>query len=189
MPALRLTHADEPRKIANDMIAEIHQHLKLARIAYVFTTQKRVKCDRIVLGKAQKLSAKLRWLSSGLEDMEKGYDFIIEFDANEWKNLTEPQRKALVDHELCHCAGGPGQWRVRGHDVEEFQQIIERHGFWKQDLQYFGSAAQQLPLVEPERGFDDEEHGRFDKGTVTLSTGDRSVTVTGKQFREAAERM
>lgn len=58
-------------------------------------------------------------------------------------NLT--QKAALIDHELCHCdyddveevAG------IRGHDVEEFREIIERYGLWRQDLVEIAPAFQR----------------------------------------------
>ena len=31
-------------------------------------------------------------------------------------------------------------WRVRGHDVEEFEEIVARHGVWKRDLEKFVEA-------------------------------------------------
>jgi hypothetical protein len=31
-------------------------------------------------------------------------------------------------------------FRVRKHDVEEFSEIVERHGIWKHDLQVFADA-------------------------------------------------
>lgn len=151
MPDLKLTLADEPKHIAMDLIPEVHPHLRPAKILYVFTTQKRKKCDRVILGTASKLSAMMRWLSSGMESIADGFDFIIQFDVNEWKDLTDAQHKALVDHELCHCATGDKGWRLRAHDIEEFRAVIERHGLWKSDVQYFAQAAQQLPLVETER--------------------------------------
>lgn len=183
MPDVKITIAIEPKDIATDLIAEVHQHLRPARILYLFTTQKTLKCDAVVLGKAKKLSAKERFLSSGNESIEDGYHFVITFDVNEWKDLTEAQRKALVDHELCHCGIGANGWRLKGHDVEEFQAVIERHGFWKRDVRAFGAAAQQLPLVLPERGLTDDDT------TVTLSSGDQSVTMSGKKFTQVANAM
>lgn len=183
MSTITITRAAEAKQIANELIAEVHQHLRTARILYLFTTQHSKNHDKVVLGKTQKLSAMLRFLSSALEfeneSVEDGFDFIITFDVAEWKDLTDAQRRALVDHELCHCAVSDTGWRVRAHDVEEFRAVIERHGFWKYDLKAFGETAQQLPLIEPERGLDDGT-------TVTVSALGESVTVTGKQFSDIA---
>ena len=170
MTEIKITHADEAKQIANELIAEVHQHLRTARILYLFTTQKKKHLDKVVLGKASKLAPLLKYLSSGMESVADGFDFILMFDVAEWQDLDAAQRKALVDHELCHCAVGDDGWRIRGHDVEEFRAVIERHGFWKYDLKAFGETAQQLPLIEPERGLNDDDH-----------------TVTGKQFERMAQ--
>lgn len=68
-------------------------------------------------------------LESENESVEDGYDFIITFDVAEWKALTEAQRRALVDHELCHCAVGDNGWRVRAHDIEEFRAVLNGTAF------------------------------------------------------------
>lgn len=46
---------------------------------------------------------------------------------------------------------------IRGHDVEEFREVVERHGAWKPDLAEFAEAL-QLSLLN-----------------VTVSPGLRSV--------------
>jgi hypothetical protein len=58
-------------------------------------------------------------------------------------------RMALVDHELSHCwfatvdndgvtqkfhQDGSPWWTIRGHDLEEFCGVVERHGLWSEDL-------------------------------------------------------
>lgn len=177
---IKITVAIEAKDIAADLIDEVHPHLRTARILYLFTTQKTKKCEAVVLGKAKKLSALQKFLSSGNQSVGDGYDFILQFDIFEWKELTEAQRRALVDHELCHCGIGESGWKLRGHDIEEFRAVIERHGDWKRDVRAFIETAQQLPLVQPERGLVDSDT------TVTISALGQSVTVTGKQFHDAA---
>jgi len=62
------------------------------------------------------------------------------------------QKEALVDHELCHFRPVPEEaddpdspyrrdengrvlYYLRHHDMEEFREIIDRHGLYKADLQ------------------------------------------------------
>jgi Putative phage metallopeptidase len=81
-----------------------------------------------------------------------GYDqapdmFVVEIAFDAWEVLTERQRVALVDHELCHLViegteTGEIVRRIKGHDVEEFQVVAERHGAWKPDLADFAKALQ-----------------------------------------------
>ena len=60
---------------------------------------------------------------------------------------------ALIDHEMCHAAPVVNKegkhkkderdryvWRMRDHDIEEFHEIVKRHGIWKRDLEIFAEA-------------------------------------------------
>lgn len=80
---------------------------------------------------------------------------MIEINKQAWDPLNKKQKRALIDHELCHCL-----WDVekglymRTHDVEEFSEIIKRHGLWQPDVQLFAEIAvkhvKQLELPIPE---------------------------------------
>jgi hypothetical protein len=162
---IRITSALEPAKIAEDLIARYHPHLEEASILYLFTTQERKKCDRVRLASAKKFSAMERYLSSLHVDAEAsasidaGADFLILFDVKQWSILRDDQRVALVDHECCHCARFEVitrhddvelVWGIKGHDVEEFHAVLERHGFWQPDIQTMAQVVQlKLPLVTP----------------------------------------
>jgi hypothetical protein len=126
--------ASEPRDIARGLIAEHHPHLLEAQVLYIFTDQPRKRCD---------------------------------------------PRVALVDHELCHCAlfvkdesERPAFWRrfdqtrdtydesdhdyrwgMRGHDIEEFGEVLYRHGFWKpaEQERYVRAVALQLVMADAEQ--------------------------------------
>ena len=79
----------------------------------------------MVLGQASTVPAKMKAYLD--------YDFIIWIAEKEFERYTEA-RTALIDHELCHCIGFEDKWKIRGHDVEEFNEIIERYGLWRSDL-------------------------------------------------------
>jgi hypothetical protein len=82
-------------------------------------------------------------------------DFIILIDQHIWAGLDLEQRVALIHHELMHCEqerdefGAPkfskltGQpmWRIQGHDIEEFSEVVAMHGVWNQELAEFVTAA------------------------------------------------
>lgn len=151
MSAIEITLAPDVEAIANELIGEIHMHLSPARMLYLFTNKKRKRCDRVVLGTAQKLSGMQKFLSSGNSAVEFGYDFIILVGKVEWAELEDSQRRALVDHELCHCGvkdpdADEPEWTLKGHDIEEFKAVIERHGFWKHDVKDFAETVQQMKL-------------------------------------------
>lgn len=147
---VEITRAHEAERIAQTLIQEYHEHLAGARILYLFTNQERTRNLRTVLGSAQKLPAVTKYLSSGeAADVDEGYDFLILLSSTDWEGLGREQRVALVDHELCHCwADENGSWKIRGHDLEEFHDVVARHGLWKQDVRVFGEVVRQLRLDE-----------------------------------------
>lgn len=48
------------------------------------------------------------------------YDFIIWIAADAYADMKLNQRRALLDHVLCHCKMVEGAATMVGHDVEEF---------------------------------------------------------------------
>lgn len=77
--------------------------------------------------------------------------------------MTDEQRIALLDHELCHAAPmlddrtqeqvvderGRKVWRMVKHDIEEFGAIVQRHGLYKADLEKFGAEILKKARTEP----------------------------------------
>lgn len=141
-------------QIAKALIKKYHEHLKDAAIAYVMKTvedddDKAPKPGRV--GKHPK--AGYARLVPKLYRLLAGYDFVIEIDEFYWNFLEVEQQEALVDHELSHCARDEDGWYIKDHDVEEFREILERHGFWKPSLEEFVNAAQpHLPFDGPGQG-------------------------------------
>lgn len=136
----------EPYRVLDEVRDLYHGDTKQARIALAWRL--RTKADKdghIVLGKCIKVSDLYREYAD--------YDFIITLNKEFWEDLavTKEQRMALVDHEMMHAAptynGETGEhevdergrylFRVRGHDVEEFYDIVQRNGLWKRDLVAF----------------------------------------------------
>lgn len=65
--------------------------------------------------------------------------FWIEVCGEAWESLSTTQRDALLDHELAHCVllpteDGDLKMSIAPHDVEEFQEIVRRHGAWTPQL-------------------------------------------------------
>jgi hypothetical protein len=83
--------------------------------------------------------ASTRTVSAQMKTLIGACDYIITVSGDVWGSLTDVQRLALIDHELCHCfkdedgAGNP-VWRTVGHDIEEFFAIIRRHGAWREEI-------------------------------------------------------
>jgi len=137
----------EPYRQTGQLTAAHHAHLVEARICVVWARGwKPDKDEERVLGKAKKASDFDREL--------RDWDFVILLNEVAWTHLEPLQRRALVDHELCHCAAALDPetgdqledercrpvWRIRKHDLEEFREVVERNGLYKDDLARFASA-------------------------------------------------
>lgn len=148
--------------IARKLCAQYHQHLHSTRIEYVFRDKAAKHNGKTVLGSARKVSGLQAMLATpgavASDDMDF---FVIEIAEDIWDQLPQHKREALVDHELCHCLvaignNGNVKLSLMSHDVEEFSEVIARHGLWKDDIKEFiegigkpqlEAIAQQLPGI------------------------------------------
>jgi hypothetical protein len=136
----------------------MYRLLEGARISLAWCTSWRMDVDgRITLGKCKKASDLDRELAA--------VDFVILLSKSWWQNLetTYEQRKALLDHELCHATvklnprtlepeydeRGRKVWRTVKHEIEEFEGVVARHGIWKKDLERFAKTLIEKAIKEP----------------------------------------
>jgi len=137
--------AEEVYEVAAKLITNVHDHLAEAKIVYLFRDDEWKSKGKIVLGKAYKVPEQWSYLS--------GYDLLVVINERAWSVLSDRQKTALIDHELCHFekdideSGNP-KWRMVNHDVEEFTGVVRRHGLWSPDVENFFSEAQQLRLFD-----------------------------------------
>jgi Putative phage metallopeptidase len=134
--------------LLDELVEQHHEDLRFARIALAWCTSWNPDVDgRVILGKCRKASDLDRELAA--------FDFVILLRKAFWTHLSvsDAQRRALLDHELCHAAlkldvnGEPVEdergrrvYRVRKHDLEEFVVVVERHGMYTRDLEVFAAA-------------------------------------------------
>jgi hypothetical protein len=95
-------------------------------------------------------------LQARVSDLDRelsAFDFVILLSKDFWRDASEKQRTALIDHELMHGAvkydadgepvideRGRQVFRTRRHDLEEFSEVVGRHGLYKRDLETFAKA-------------------------------------------------
>lgn len=167
MAEIIIRECPEAAAIAADLIDAYHDHLEDATILYLLTSQKRKSRGQAILGSEAKMAPLQRYLSSGpAQSVEAGADFILVFTESEWDRITPDQRRACVDHQLCHLDREEREtrdgaleyvWRLRHHDFEDFVAVVERHGLWQRELRRAAPVlARQMRLpdavpVEPER--------------------------------------
>jgi hypothetical protein len=155
-------------ELLDELVEKHHEHLAGARIALAWHLGWKVDADGCrTLGKCKKASDLDRELARG----DNAWDFVIMLDSGWWNNSNVPQkhRIALLDHELCHAQQrvdkntaeqvederGRKLWRTRKHDIEEFSEVVRRHGCWKGELEQFyrdlqqGTRQQELFKDEP----------------------------------------
>lgn len=148
----------EVRRIVDDLVKRHHTDLVEASIGLLWRDELPQHKGHLVLAKASVLSERDRILT--------GFDLLIAINALAWAAATDAQKVALVDHELCHFCrryDGDGEavyddqgrpmFTTRAHDVEEFTEIIRRHGAWIGDIELTlraiaeGKARRQMELA------------------------------------------
>lgn len=141
-----------PYRMMDELIEKHHSHLADARIVIAWRFGWNEDQDgRLQLGQCKKASD----IDRDLHD----YDFIILLNSDVWNKagFSEAQMRALIDHELCHAQvvvneetgevktdeTGKNVYRIRKHDIEEFHEIVARHGCWKHEIREFAEAAME----------------------------------------------
>jgi hypothetical protein len=151
-------HEPEPYRILREVRDKWHEDIAPAKIALAWRkSYKPDKDGHLILGKCMKASDLQRELVQ--------YDFVILLNREVWMDMdfTVAKKKALLDHELCHAATqtdklgeskyderGRNIWRVRKHDIEEFNSVVNHHGCYKRDLEKFAEALlkkREMPLL------------------------------------------
>lgn len=134
--------------LMDELIREHHPDLRAARFVLAWNLTWQPDADgRVVIGQVKR--------SSDLDRELIDFDFVILLRRAFWRDerISDEQRAACMDHQLCHCqrattkGGDPAVdergrpvWRLRKHDVEEFADVIERHGMHSHDLEQVAAA-------------------------------------------------
>lgn len=143
--------------IGRKLIDTVHTGLTDIRVEYVFRDPPATSKGRVRLGSARKVTGLAAYLAG--ESTEVASDegepfFVIEIAETEWANLDAKQRKALVDHELCHCRYDFDETKnevklsIVGHDLEEFVAVVDRHGLWRPDVEVFAASTSKFKQLE-----------------------------------------
>jgi hypothetical protein len=204
----------QPYELMFEIRAEHHFDIAEANIALAWKKGTKPDVDgRLVLGRCVKATDLQRELVA--------YDFVIVLNREVWEDpeFDREKKLALLDHELCHAARvidddgekkidskGRPVWRTRGHDIEEFVEIVSRRGCWKRDLEKFGEAilakkktplladqhpapktlADEMPAFLAARKL--QETGERDGVTMTISTpGMQPVVINGGKKKPRAK--
>lgn len=106
------------------------EHIGEPKVYYLFKNKN--SCN---MGKCSLATGKWKYLTA--------CDYVIEINRKSWDELDENGRKALVMHELLHIykdvkVDEDGEetvkWRIRKHDVEEFNEVVKQYGAWEESI-------------------------------------------------------
>jgi hypothetical protein len=155
MPKPEFNPASEVSMVVQTLVREFHPHLVRTRVECWFTDKEPDTSAawghvKLVTGLAARLAGQ------NPEDGDETEFFLLTVSKPVWNTLSPEKRRALVDHLLCHCwieetAKGNPKAKVVKHDLEEFVQVIQRHGLWRDDVTKFvevGSQCLQSSLFE-----------------------------------------
>lgn len=173
-PSIFLPHLDFPDWMRQMFINEDssfrnpdHSHLEFADFGVLFTNHVNITKGRRIVGMAEMFNARgNKWVTERQKYQVRQWfgdipDFIITIDAMFWAESGNPERFALIEHELYHCAqavdefGAPrfnqetGRpvFAIRGHDVEEFVGVVRRYGAEASGVKELIEAANQTPEI------------------------------------------
>jgi hypothetical protein len=138
--------ATDVEKLALTLIPKYHSHLVNCKIAYLYKNKPIKSKGRDVAATAEKVSAKSHALS--------GFDFLIVIAFPTYRALDPALQLAVLDHELEHCwveeneKTGKAKCVILPHDVEEFSQIVLRHGLYTTSLLKLGNVVSDKLLPE-----------------------------------------
>jgi hypothetical protein len=123
------------KEVADKLIRQYHTELASANIRFICRNKSAKKGGRKVPGTVSKMGGKYKHLTN--------CDFVIEVSLEFWNEFAPEKRMALIDHLLEWCFGeedektGDMKWKLRAPEVQEFSEIVSRHGNWTDELHEF----------------------------------------------------
>ena len=181
--------APEARQIGNRLITPHHPHLNGVRVDYIHSDEVKKSRGRVVWADCRLITGIPAFLAGNPEGL-----FVITFYDHVWKELEFNQKVYLVDHELSHAFAdvdlkGEIQLSTVGHDFEEFDAILRRHGLKvKSDIEHIFNT--MFASRQTEFSFDvDVPLEDSDDILMTIKTPDREVSFTSNQLDQASKRI
>jgi len=128
--------------LGNAIIAANRPGLVDAKICYMFREKASITRDKVIAGRCIRVDDRNYSIHK--------YDFLIEIAMDLWQEANDDFKKALMDHELGHAGivrdengelelDDKGRIRtyVNLHDIEEFSDVLARHGAYHEALRQF----------------------------------------------------
>ncbi len=133
----------ELENLGNEIIAKDRPELAVMKIQYMFRPTASVSNGRIVAGRCIKVDDR-NWTIHG-------FDFLVEIAGDVWQEAAGEFRTAIMDHELGHIGIRKDEngdevrdeetqrisAYIKLHDIEEFDEVLARHGAYHPALRQF----------------------------------------------------
>lgn len=132
-PAVKPWKADDDvHNLVRTLIGQYHPDLALVsdEILVIFKEKATVQGTNIVRATTAKAPAIVGIVS------DIPYKYVITIGADAWDDLTDRQKVALLDRQLCACRAaiddttGDAKYTVVPPEMSFYRGELERHGFW-----------------------------------------------------------
>ena len=140
-----------------------HEHLREHEpdVGFLLREKELVNQGRRILGTCHmpQVQGRLGPLFDWMLERTLGYVpvFLFVLDAEWWRQASDREREILMFHEMLHAGiakdndgcprfnrqTGEPSWAIRGHDIEEFNEVVARYGAWSPDVQAFLAAVKR----------------------------------------------
>lgn len=149
--ALEFSRSIEYESVCERLIENFYPFLQGVEVVCVLRSSFFHDCKRTV-ARIEKVSGMKAYLWTKRDGAQDQF-FLIQLVAPLWNELKEPQQIAVLDHELCHIEldEEKGFLTLRKHAIEEFPEIVERHGAYHDGLVIFHHALQRGELESATR--------------------------------------
>jgi len=158
----------ELEEIAATVIKAHRPGLEIAAICYMFREVAAITDEKVVAGMCVRVDDRNYTIHS--------FDFVIEIAQDVWDEASVDFRVALMDHELGHVGirydeegepvRDPETERLKTyskkHDIEEFEEVLERHGAYHKALREFLAAFARSKAAQKKKPSADEGGERLD---------------------------
>ncbi len=184
-----------------DVIKKWHPDLQ-GHVRFIFCLEAEVLRGTTCMGTARKVggfASAFFMADPSVEVYQAEPFFLITIHKATYERLTPKQQIALLDHELAHCKVEPGDEGPKlttvGHDLEEFYEIVKRHGHWLPRVKEFVDNANsgQYSLVEegladmvgseePAEPESSDEDGMMEVVKFLVEKGQASTSMLQRKF-------
>jgi predicted metallopeptidase len=138
--ALEFRAAKDLQPIIDRLIELFYPLLQGATVRAVYRSTK-FPDSPFTVARIEKITGLRAWLYSKIDGEQDAF-FLIQVVVPNWETFEPRQQVAVLDHEICHIDYNDEKdsYALRDHTVQEFPEIVERHGAYHPSLEYFYEA-------------------------------------------------